>query len=36
MRKYDILALGELNVDLLFKTTFLPLPEIGKEIFAGR
>lgn len=35
MRKYDILALGELNVDLLLND--IPsLPEIGKEIFAGK
>lgn len=35
MKKYDILALGELNVDLLLND--IPtLPEVGKEIFAGK
>ncbi|MBR0500225.1 MAG: carbohydrate kinase family protein [Bacteroidales bacterium] len=33
MKKYDILALGELNVDLLLNH-IAGFPEIGKEIFA--
>ena len=33
MKKFDILALGELNVDLLLNRIG-GFPEIGKEIFA--
>lgn len=34
MKKYDIIALGELNVDLLFNK-MQGLPVVGKEILAG-
>lgn len=34
MKKYDIIALGELNVDLLFNG-MRGLPVVGKEILAG-
>ncbi|MGN0191599.1 MAG: carbohydrate kinase family protein [Candidatus Cryptobacteroides sp.] len=34
MKKYDILALGELNIDLLLNN-ISGFPQIGKEIFAG-
>ena len=33
MKKYDILAIGELNVDLLLNKIG-GFPEVGKEIFA--
>lgn len=35
MKKYDIIALGELNVDLLFNE-MKGTPALGKEIFAGK
>lgn len=35
MKKYDIIALGELNVDLLFNK-MQGLPVVGKEILAGK
>ena len=33
-KKYDVLVVGELNVDLIFDKLGDKLPEVGKEIFA--
>ena len=35
MKKFDVITIGELNVDLIFNN-LSSLPEIGKEIRAGR